>query len=95
VILTTLFLAGAKSADRTAAIVDLCSLMQDLFFLWSVFVVPFFIAAVLFLLLMPLNISLLSFMTGFNSNWFICVEFINSSLLSSSHTCTKLHMKTE
>jgi hypothetical protein len=55
----------------------------------------FFIAAALFLLLMPLNISLFSFMTGFNSNWFICVEFINPSLFLSSHMCIKLHMKTE
>jgi hypothetical protein len=54
--------------------------MQDLFSLWSVFVVLFFIAVALFFLLMPLNVLLFSFMTGFNSNWFICVGFINLSL---------------
>jgi hypothetical protein len=46
--------------------------MQDLFSLWSVFIV-LSIAAARFLLLMPLNVSLFSFMIGFNSNWFISV----------------------
>jgi hypothetical protein len=69
--------------------------MQDLFFSLVNFCCAFFIAAALFLLLMPLNVSLFSFVTGFNSNWFICVGFVNLSLFLSSHTCTKLHMKNE
>jgi hypothetical protein len=40
-----------------------------------------------------LNMSLFSFMTGFNSNWFICVGFINESQFSSSAMCTKVHMR--
>jgi hypothetical protein len=41
------------------------------------------------------NVSLFSFMTGLNFNWFICVGFINLSLFWSSLTCTKLHMRTK
>jgi hypothetical protein len=52
----------------------------------------FFIAAPLFFLLLPLNVSLFSFMAGFNSNWFICVGLRNLSLFSSSHVYTKVHM---
>jgi hypothetical protein len=74
---------------------DLCELMQDFFSLSSVFVVLFFIVVARFLLLMPLNVSLFSFMTGFNYNWFICVGFTYPSLFLSSATCIKLHMKTE
>jgi hypothetical protein len=68
--------------------------MQDLFSLWSVFVVLFIVVACI-LLLMSLNVSLFSFMTRFNSNWFVCVGFINPSLFLLSHTCTELHMKIE
>jgi hypothetical protein len=50
---------------------------RSLFSLVS-FYCAFFIAAAHFLLLIPLNISLFSFMTEFNSNWFICVGFIES-----------------
>jgi hypothetical protein len=66
--------------------------MQDLFSLWLILVVLFFIAVALFFLLIPLNISLFLFITGFNSNWFICVGFRNPSLFSSSHVYTKVHM---
>jgi hypothetical protein len=66
--------------------------MQDLFSHWSDFVVLFFIVVALFFLLMPLNMSLFSFMIGFNSNWFICMGFINPNLFSLPATCTKVHM---
>jgi hypothetical protein len=64
-------------------------------FLFGQFLLCFFITAARFLLLMPLNVSLFSFMTEFNSNWFICVGFTNPSLFWSSHTCIKLHIKIE
>jgi hypothetical protein len=59
------------------------------------FCCAFYIAVACFLLLMPLNVSLFSFISGLNSNWFICVGFTNLSLFLSSHICIKLHMKTE
>jgi hypothetical protein len=62
-------------------------------FLFGQLLLCFFIVVAFFLLLMSLNISLFSFINGFNSNWFICVGFINTNLFLSSHTCTKLHIK--
>jgi hypothetical protein len=65
------------------------------FFSLVSFCCAFFYCCGPFLVTHDLNVSLFSFMTGFNSNWFICVGFINSSMFLSSHACTKLHMKTE
>jgi hypothetical protein len=59
------------------------------------FCCAFFIVAVRFLLLIPLNVSLFSFVTEFNSNLFIWVGFTNPSLFWSSLTSIKVHMKTE
>jgi hypothetical protein len=55
---------------------------RSLFSLLS-FCAAFFIDAARFLVLMPLNVLLFSFITGFNSNWFIYVGFTNSSLFLS------------
>jgi hypothetical protein len=84
--------SGMWKVGTFRVVVDPCGLMQDFFSLWSDFFCAFFIAMALLFLLMSLNMSLFSFMTGFNSNWFIYEGFIKPSLFLSSATCTKVHM---